>query len=109
MEAGVSDGKHGDDVLSITCKFLQSMWESKRGCPDGSVPGNRPLSSVLDNFRGLNRSKSEFEVSEFFHFELIVHCGKLSAEYGVQIDGFPSDDVSPLRIREFWTTGQIGE
>jgi hypothetical protein len=72
MEAGMSNGEHGDDVLPISGKFLQSMRESESGRFDSSVPGNRPFSTVLDDFSGLNRSKSEFEVSEFFHFEFIV-------------------------------------
>src|ERR1700678_401273 len=109
MEVGVSNGEHGDDILSISGEFSQLMRESKRGGSDGSVLCNGPLPSILDNLSGLNRSKREFKVSELLDLELIICRRELSTEDGVQTDGFPSDNILPLRVWEFRTTGGVGE
>ena len=50
VDAGVSDGEEVNDVLSIAGEFFETMGEGENCRSNCSVPGNVPVSSVLNQF-----------------------------------------------------------
>jgi hypothetical protein len=72
METWMGDGEEGGDVLAIPGEFLETMRERVGCCSDSLVPSDRPLSSVLNGFRGLNRSERELEFSEPLNLEIVI-------------------------------------
>src|ERR1700678_2731868 len=69
------------------------MQERKGRSSYSSVPGNAPISSVSDSFGRLNRSKRELEVPKSLDFEVVVCRRELSTEDGVEVDGFPGNNI----------------
>ena len=63
------------------------MRESKCNSSDSLVPGDGPVSSILDNFGRFNHTKREPEVPEFLNSEVVIGGGELSTENSIQIDG----------------------
>src|SRR5271168_2005428 len=85
------------------------MGKRKDGSSDSSVPGDSPISSVLDQFSGLNGAEGDFEISKFLDFRVVVRGRELSTEDCVEVDGSPRYDVLPLRVGELWTVWLIDE
>ena len=85
------------------------MREGEHGCSDSSIPGDGPISSVLDQFRGFDCSESDLEIPKFFDFGIIMGCGELSTEYCVKVDGSASDNVLPFGVRKFRTVWFVNE
>ena len=104
MDGGVGDCEEVDDVFSIAGEFHVSVREGERNGSDRLVPGDRPVSSILDEFGGLNRSKSDFHVPELFCLEVVVGGSELATEYCVKTDCSLGNNVLPLRI---WELGAI--
>ena len=92
----MGNGEEIDDVFSITGEFLLSVRKGKESGSDCPIPHNRPVSTIFDNFRWLNRSKGNLEVSEFLNFGVIVHSGKLSAEDCVEVDCSTRNNILPF-------------
>jgi hypothetical protein len=109
MEAGVGDSKQRGDILFIPGKILQPMRESKCGGSDSPILGNTPVSSVSDDFGRFNRSERELKVSKSFDLEVIIRCGKLSTEDGIEVNCFSNDNLFSFRIGELWTGGRVRE
>ena len=82
----MGDGEEVNDVLAITGEFLVSMREGKGNRSDGFVPGDGPVSGVLDNLGRLNRSKRDLDVSKSLGFEVVIGGRELACEYGVKTD-----------------------
>ena len=85
------------------------MGESEDCSSNRSVPGNGPVSSILDSLGRLNRSKRDLDVSESLNLEVVMGGGELPAENCVEVDRPPRNDVVPLRIWELRTVGFICE
>ena len=77
----MGDREEIDDVLPIASEFLQSVWEGKYNGSNSSVPGNGPVSSVLDSFSWFDGSKRYLKLSELLDLEVVICCGELPAEY----------------------------
>ena len=72
MDGGVSDREEVDDILPIAGEFRMSVREGERDGSDCFVLGDQPVSPVLDDLGGFNRSKSDLEVPEFLSFEVVI-------------------------------------
>ena len=59
MDAGVGDGEKVDDVLPITGEFMYSVREGESNGSDRSIPGDGPVSSILNHFRGFDLGNSK--------------------------------------------------
>jgi hypothetical protein len=86
MDGGVSDREQADDILSITGEFLVPVGEGEHDCPNSSVPGDCPVSSVLDDFGRFNCSKRHFDVPKLLDLKIVVGGRELAAEDRIEID-----------------------
>jgi hypothetical protein len=103
VEHSIGSGEKRGDVLSVVREFVEPMREGVRCGSNGSVPSDRPVSTVRDCFSGLNRSERDFDVSNGFGSNVVIGRRELSTEDIVQVDRSPQDDVFPLGIGKFGT------
>ena len=73
--AGVSDCEQVNDIFSIAREFLNPVGECEDGRSNGPIPRNRPISPILNDFRGLDGSERDFEVSKFLDFGIVMGGG----------------------------------
>ena len=85
------------------------MQEGEDGGPDCSIPGDRPVSSTLNNFCGFDCSERNLDVTKFLNFRIIVGGRELSAEHCIKVDCPSCDDILPLGVGKFWAIGFINE
>ena len=72
------------------------MREGENGRSNCPVPGDVPVSSILDQFCWLNCSEGDLEIAKLLNFGVIMCHGELSTEYCIEVDGSPIDDVFPF-------------
>ena len=92
----MGDREEIDNVLSIAGEFHVSVRKGEGDSSDCLVPGDRPVSSVLDEFGGLNRSKSDFHVPEFFSLEVVIGGRELATEHCVEVDRSSRNNILPF-------------
>jgi hypothetical protein len=101
VEGWVSRAEKGSDVISVAGQLVESMGESIRGGSSCSVPCDIPISTIFDGLGGLNRAKRDLELSQFLSPDIVVERGVLPAEYGIEVDRSPCDNIFPFGVGEF--------
>ena len=96
MRFNSSGGELALHELPVFGKLVAAMGEEETVCFDAYIPGNRPLPVVFDFPDWLCLSKYDLMVSNTAsvlpHRDDMIH----GAEYGVEADNFPSEEVFPL-------------
>jgi hypothetical protein len=88
VDTGMRDSEEVDDIFSIAGEFMHSVGKSESRGPNGPIPGDVPITSVLDDFSWFNGPVRDFKISEFLHFGIVLGSRELSTEDSVEVDRF---------------------
>jgi hypothetical protein len=72
MDTGMSDCEEVDDIFSIAGKLMDPVRECEGSGSDSPVPGDSPISPVLDRFSRLDRSEGDLELSKLLDLRFIL-------------------------------------
>jgi hypothetical protein len=90
------------NVVVVFIKLGLAMRENEFCSLENTSPCDNPISVSFHSFCGLGGSEMKFEVADIFDSPIVCDGGVHAREDNVNIDRLASEDVIPLRVREFW-------